>query len=150
MQHDEKLHIPIEARSAGVAIIDSEDRILLVKEKIGSKADLWHIPAGGVKANESLESAALREAQEEIGLYVNLKEYLNTYVGRFEDGDYVARHVWLATINPGEIPKPASTEEIAECRYFNKSKFEELYSTGEIRMYHTKLIFEEALSLKGK
>ena len=150
MQHDEHSHVLISARSAGVVILDNQKRILLVREKMVHKAGLWHIPAGSVEAGESLEHAAIREAKEETGLDVKLVAYLNTYVGRFPSGDFVARHVWLAEIKDSKNPTPILTDEIAECRYFSKDEFDDLYQQKRIRMYHTKLMFEEALQwVKG-
>ena len=150
MQHDENSHIPITARSAGVVILDAQKRILLVREKLPHKANLWHIPAGSVEENEALEHAAIREAKEETGLDVKLIAYLNTYVGRFPSGDFVARHVWLAKVASVANPEPILKDEIAECCYFSKEEFDDLYQQKRIRMYHTKLMFEEALQqLKG-
>jgi 8-oxo-dGTP diphosphatase len=149
MQHDEKSHVPIHVRSAGVVILDSQQRILLVREKMSHKIDLWHIPAGTVEADEPLEHAAIREAKEETGLDVVLGKYLNTYIGRFPSGDLIARHVWLAEVNGVTNPEPILTDEIAECCYFSKDEFDVLYQQKRIRMYHTKLIFEEALVLSA-
>ena len=148
MQYDEKLHIPIHARAAGVAILDHQDRILLVREKMEGKAGLWHIPSGSVERGESLEMAAKREAREETGLEVSFVSYLNTYVGRFPDGAFVARHVWLAEADPDQPVAPQLADEIAACRRFSMEDFEALYQAGKVRMYHTKLIFEEARALK--
>ncbi|MCA9837921.1 MAG: NUDIX domain-containing protein [Trueperaceae bacterium] len=148
MQHDENSHIPVQARSAGVVILDSDDRILLVREKIAHKTDLWHIPAGSVEEGEPLEAAAIRETKEETGLEVKLICYLNTYLGHFPSGDLVMRHVWLARQVDERLPEPLLPDEIAECRYFSKLEFDGLYQARKIRMYHTKLIFEEALLLK--
>lgn len=146
MQHDEKTHVSVDVRSAGVVILDPDERILLVREKTSYKAHLWHVPAGRVEAGEPLESAALREAKEETGLDVRLLCYLNTYIGRFESGDLIARHVWLAEPIDKQEPAPLLSEEVAECRYFTKAEFDAFYKQKRIRMYHTKLIFEEALA----
>lgn len=150
MQYDENSHIPITARSAGVVILDAQKRILLVRENLPHKANLWHIPAGSVEEGEALEHAAIREAKEETGLDVKLIAYLNTYVGRFPSGDFVARHVWLAEVEEVVNPEPILKDEVSECRYFSKDEFDVLYQQKRIRMYHTKLMFEEALQyLKG-
>jgi ADP-ribose pyrophosphatase YjhB (NUDIX family) len=133
-----------------VVILDKQNRILLVREKMPHKANLWHIPAGSVEEGESLEKAAIREAKEETGLDVHLQISLNTYLGRFPDGEFVARHVWLAKVKESSYPTPMVTDEIAECRYVSKEEFDVLYQQKAIRMYHTKLMFEEALELTKK
>ena len=145
MQYDENHHISIKAKAAGVAIIDELGRILMVKEKLSGKSGLWHIPSGSVEEGESLEVAAKRETKEETGLDVTLIAYLDTYIGRFDDGEYVARHVWIAEIVGNQLIEPELKEEIDECRYFSKSEFDALYKQRKVRMHHTKLIFEDAL-----
>jgi len=147
MQYDEKYHIPVNARAAGVVLIDEQSRILLVQEKLSSKSGLWHIPSGSVEPGEPLEQTAKRETKEETGLDVSLVVYLNTNFGRFDDGDFVARHVWIARPVGDQPMAPKLSEEIETCRYFSKQEFEVLYTQGKIRMYHTKLIFEDALAL---
>ncbi len=57
--------------SAG-AIIQREDRLLLVRHVVQGKYDFWVCPGGGVKGSESLEEAARREAKEETGLDVQV------------------------------------------------------------------------------
>ena len=66
MQYDEKHHIPIKAKAAGVAIINNQCQILLVHEKLPGKAGLWHIPSGSVEENESLEGTNQHPQGKEI------------------------------------------------------------------------------------
>jgi len=148
MQYDEKTHIETHAKSAGVTILDSDSRILLVKEKVADAAGLWHIPAGAVEKDEPLEHAAIREAKEETGLEIELVSYLNTYIGEFPSGDLIARHVWLARATSDTKPTPQFKEEIERCEYMSMQQFLEQYEQRNIRMYHTKLMFEDALKLQ--
>jgi len=57
---------------AAVILVNSENKILIMKRSAGKKShpNLWGLPAGGVKKNESLELAASREVLEETGLTV--------------------------------------------------------------------------------
>lgn len=150
MQYDKSTHIETHADSAGVVILDAELRILLVQEKYANAAGLWHIPAGAVEQGEAIEQAAIRECKEETGLDVTLISYLDTYVGRFpKSGDIMKRHVWLAKPTSNAIPSPIITEEIAACDYFSMDTFMDMYRHGKIRMYHTKLMFKDALKLQN-
>lgn len=45
-------------------ILLKDDQVLLVKHKYGCD---WYLPGGGIKRTESVEAAARREAQEEVG-----------------------------------------------------------------------------------
>lgn len=61
-------------RSARVLLLDSADRILLLR-CLADSADpssgrMWYTPGGGVEAGEDLVTAAARELREEIGLTV--------------------------------------------------------------------------------
>lgn len=149
MQYAENTHVETHAKSAGVIILDDESRILLVQEKVAGATGLWHIPAGAVEKDEPLEHAAIREAKEETGLDVELIYYLDTYLGKFPGSDLIARHVWLAQAPQHIQPSPLFTKEIAACQYFSMLEFMNLYEAGKIRMYHTKLMFEDALKLQN-
>lgn len=53
-------------------IISADDKVLLGKKRDGGVyPDCWHLPGGGVKKDETLEQALIREIKEETGL--NLK-----------------------------------------------------------------------------
>lgn len=149
MQYDETLHVEVHVRSAGVAIVDADARILLVQENDPGIAGLWHIPAGTVEPGERLEVTAIREAKEETGLDVRLDSYLDTFVGRFESGDTIARHVWLASVIGNAEPAPQMTDEINDCRFVDRETLYRMYEGGQLRMYHTKLMYEAALAALG-
>ena len=52
-----------------VALLGGEGRILMQRRRIGAEhGGLWEFPGGKVEPGESLESAALRELDEELGL----------------------------------------------------------------------------------
>lgn len=62
-------------RSARVLVIDSADRVLLLRlaSRSGQRF-AWYTPGGGVKWWERLPSAAARELREEVGLAVRPRE----------------------------------------------------------------------------
>ncbi len=150
MQYDKTRVIPVNAYSAGVAVLDEQNRLLMVQENQPKAKGLWHIPAGSVESNESYEEAALREAFEETGLKLKLECFLNAYVGIFDDGDYVLRLVWLARADEGAFIEPVFEGEINDCKYISKPEFDVLFEAGKVRMYHTKMIFEDALKAKSQ
>lgn len=149
MQHGEKTHVEVHLKAAGVVILNAAGDILLVRE-LGTagqmeKAGLWHIPSGTVEDGENPEDTAVREAYEETGLHVTLTRFLGAYLGRFPDGAFVLRHVWLAEPRPGQTLRPAFTHEVAEARHVGRAEFDALYAAGKIRMYQTKLFYDDAL-----
>jgi len=58
-------------------IIELKDGIVLIERKNPPYG--WAIPGGFVDYGESLESAAVREAKEEISLDVKIKEQFHSY-----------------------------------------------------------------------
>lgn len=148
MQWDERFHVPVEQKAAGVVVLNAAGDILLVHE-LGAqgqdKAGRWHIPSGSVEPGENPQDTAVREAYEETGLRVTLTRFLGAYLGRFPDGALILRHVWLAEPLPGQTIAPAFAHEIAGARYVGRAEFDALYAAGQIRMYHTRLFYEDAL-----
>jgi len=71
----------------GVLIRDG-DRYLLVRRAAEPDAGLWSIPGGLVELGEGVEEAAVREALEETGLEVEIKELLGVVdkIERDEEG----------------------------------------------------------------
>jgi len=55
--------------SAGT-IVDEASRILLVRRVRPQRYDFWVAPGAGVKRNEELQAAVVREVREESGLEV--------------------------------------------------------------------------------
>lgn len=146
MQYDESFTITPALYLAAVVILDEQKRILLVQEAQPKAYGLWHVPAGKVEPGETFEEAAKREAYEETGLEVNLTGFLGAYVGRLERDDIIVRLAWLAQPVDKRAPSPVLKDEILDCRYVSKEEFDEFYNARKIRMHHTKLMIEDALS----
>ena len=149
MQFGPELHTPVTHRAAGVVVLNDAGDILLARENgvpgQRQKAGLWHIPSGTVEEGENPQDTAVREAWEEAGVRVRLLRFLAAYVGRFLDGEPVLRHAWLAEALPDSTFQPALPDEVTEVRFVPKAEFDALYEAGHIRMYHTRLFYEDAL-----
>lgn len=104
---------------AGV-LIETGGRVVLVRRGVEPKAGYWSLPSGYVEADELAEAAAVREAEEETGLQIEVDELLGVYSfgrepqtgvlilysahtvgGQLEAGDD-AREV--GTFAPAEVP----------------------------------------------
>ncbi len=51
-----------------LVLIDSQDRVLLVKRSVDPKKGFWCLPGGFMELGETPEQSALRELKEETGL----------------------------------------------------------------------------------
>jgi ADP-ribose pyrophosphatase YjhB (NUDIX family) len=73
-------------------IIETEEGIVLVERK--NHPFGWALPGGFVDYGESLEQAAAREALEETGLNITLKQQFGTY----SDPERDPRHHTISTV----------------------------------------------------
>ena len=65
-----EVHVAVVRHPPSVVIIPFEDdgRVVLIKQfRAALKRDIWELPAGNMRAEESPETAAARECEEEIG-----------------------------------------------------------------------------------
>lgn len=64
-----------DAACIGVgAVVWRDGKILLVRRARPPAAGLWAVPGGGVRLGETLQQAAEREMQEELGIRVRARE----------------------------------------------------------------------------
>lgn len=69
-------------------IIEKNGKILLIKRNKKPFKNFWVIPGGHVEYGETVEKAAEREAKEETGLKIKLKEILGVYSDPRRDSRY--------------------------------------------------------------
>lgn len=84
------------------AVIADGDHYLFIHRIIGER-EYWVLPGGGVEAeDESLAAALMRECEEELGVQVEVGEFLtHTY---FEmDGEEQEQHIYHCRITGGEL-----------------------------------------------
>ena len=63
----------------GMALIEHEGRLVLIRRSEAPLADYWAPPAGYVECGESVPAAVCREAREECGLQIELDGLLGIY-----------------------------------------------------------------------
>lgn len=95
-------------------LLDPDDRVLLIHERIDDGSTHWLTPGGGVEAGEHPRAAARREAVEEVGIEVDLPddapEVLRTrrlwsWAGITYDQ---VDHFFLARVPEAVPPRPAA------------------------------------------
>ena len=86
---------------AGVLIIHG-DRLALI-ERLRHGRRYWVIPGGGVEPGEAVDEAALREAEEELGVPVDLGALRVCVDHREEDGSIQRQWYFDATVRADEI-----------------------------------------------
>ncbi|MCH7400891.1 NUDIX domain-containing protein [Belliella kenyensis] len=73
----EKFGNRLRVRVNGVLIV--ENKILLIKHKMGENRFFWNVPGGGMKFGSSAEDNLKREFLEETGLDIEVKDFLCTF-----------------------------------------------------------------------
>ncbi len=112
---------------AGCLIVEESKILLLHRRDEGH----WEVPGGKVEEGESPTEAARREAEEEIGVEVELEKPF--FSGEFmHDGDIFLWHAYLSDIEQGE---PGLEEEkFDDIRWFDPSELDELELAPNLRM----------------
>lgn len=66
--------------AVSAAIIVAQERVLMIRRRIGEGDLLWQFPAGAIEDGETAEQAAVRETLEETGLTVEAVKLLGERV----------------------------------------------------------------------
>ena len=106
-------------RKAAV-LISKGELYLLVKEAAPRAAGKWNWPQGTVEENEEPEDAAIREAQEETGLTIQIERKVAVLTDTFSDTSEL--HVFLVTLLSETLSLPP--KEILAADWFTPSELE--------------------------
>jgi 8-oxo-dGTP pyrophosphatase MutT (NUDIX family) len=88
---------------AAVVIVEN-GRVALI-ERVRDGRTYFVFPGGGVEVGETPENAAVREAEEELGVYVKLGDLINVAYGDGREQRY-----YLASISGGTFGTGRGTE----------------------------------------
>lgn len=96
----------VNARPTASVIILDGPRFLALMRAREPSAGRWDLPGGFCDGWEEPEQAAVREAREELGVRVELGDFVGMYIGTYEfQGERlpVLDCFWLASIVDGEL-----------------------------------------------
>lgn len=120
--------------AADIIIPNKKGKILILKRKITPEKGKLTLPGGHLEENETIEETAVREAKEETGLEVELKDILGVYSN--PDRDPRGREVSTAFIAEEVEDKPIINEESSEALWKHPQKLKE----EDIGFDHWKMI----------
>jgi ADP-ribose pyrophosphatase YjhB (NUDIX family) len=112
--------------------VDERGRILLLRRGFDPGRGLWTFPGGFVDLGESVEDAARREADEELGVKLELGPLLGVYSRADE-------RVVLIVYRARAIGRPHTTPEAVEVRSFERDEI----PWGELAFWSTELALRE-------
>jgi len=105
---------------------NNELKVLLVKRKFEPFKDMWAIPGGFVKIDESLENAAKRKLEEETGVKNIYLEQLYTYGDPKRDSrGRVVTIAYMALVNSENIKLKAITD-VSDAQWLSIKKIPQL------------------------
>jgi ADP-ribose pyrophosphatase YjhB (NUDIX family) len=113
--------------------IDGEGRVILLRRGFEPGRGLWTFPGGFVDLGESVEEAARRETDEELGIPVELGPLVGVY-SRADD------RVVLIVYRARAIGRPRTTPEAVEVRSFASSEI----PWDELAFWSTELALRDA------
>jgi NADH pyrophosphatase NudC (nudix superfamily) len=109
-------------------VLCEDDKYLLVQERDEAVYGLWNLPAGYVEQGESIEAAAVREAQEETGYFVALNRKISV---EHVSPDRPVFHAFTARITTGEL-KPDLNELLA-AQWFTLDEIHQMHRNNQLR-----------------
>lgn len=105
-------------KTVGVkCVLRHGDKVLLIKNSYGLK--LWTLPGGGVKRNESIMDAVIREVREEVGITINDPRECGSL---FSDEDYKRSTTWIFTTQVSSNRFEIDDLEVEEAKWFLKDE----------------------------
>jgi len=93
------------------------DRILWIRRGIAPAAGKWAMPGGFMENDETPESAAARELEEETGIRVAARDMLLVSVSSIP---HMAQTHLVFRCHLAEIPVTIETEEASECGWLTE------------------------------
>jgi ADP-ribose pyrophosphatase YjhB (NUDIX family) len=107
---------------AAGAIIEKDNKILMVKRKYPPRIGDWTLPAGFMEWGESSAACCVREIAEETGLEVKLTSSYKVYSGKDDPRTRAVLILYIAEITGGKL-RPG--DDAGEVEYFSMAEMPE-------------------------
>lgn len=108
-------------------IMEKDNKIVLIKRGVSPKAGFWALPSGFIEYEESPEEAAIREAKEEAGLKVKIKDLIGVYFFK-EAPINVIGPTYYAKVISGKLKHGSDVRNV---RFFNVDKLPKKFAFKE-------------------
>lgn len=106
----------LDPKVVACSILEMEDKIVLLRRGIDPQKGKWVVPGGYVDRGEAVETAAMRETEEECGLKTRIKNILGVYS---YSGNIHVVIFFVAEYISGQL---ISGDETVEAKLFSESQ----------------------------
>ena len=120
-QADTRLYPPRPILAASVAVFRDDGRVLVASRTKPPGPDVFSLPGGVVEIGETLEEAALRELDEEVGVRARILGFAgHVEVIERDEAGAVRRHFVVSAFSGAWIDgEPTTGPEAAEVRFID-------------------------------
>jgi 8-oxo-dGTP diphosphatase len=109
----------VNVMAAHLLLLRAGDVLLGRRANTGFADDMWHLPSGHLEARESVTTAAIREAAEEIGVVIDPGDLEFAHVMQHRHGDEPVRTSFFFLVRrwSGEVVN-AEPDKCSELEWF--------------------------------
>ncbi|HLH62874.1 MAG TPA: NUDIX hydrolase [Ktedonobacteraceae bacterium] len=108
------------------AVVISEERVLLVRNRYGVTRGRYLLPAGRVHIGELPDQAAVRETFEETGLRVEIEGLIGLRIWVMDDGEHNYFFMFRAKLLSAVSDLRPNLDEIDDARFFTREEMQAL------------------------
>ena len=100
----------VDVKTAAILLVKNGKIYLSKRSELSSYAGYWQFPGGKVEENESFETGALRELEEETGIWVEAAR-LEFISSDTTHPTSQINYIYRLDLRPGEIPEDKEPEK---------------------------------------
>ncbi|MEZ4180113.1 MAG: NUDIX hydrolase [Candidatus Doudnabacteria bacterium] len=109
-----------DSKPTASVLIINDNKVLLGKRGVEPGKGMWDVIGGFTKYGEHPETAAIREAKEETGLDLKIKEQLGIFMDEYGSDKHSTLNIcYLASVTGGEAK---AGDDIIELKWFEPNK----------------------------
>ena len=106
--------------AVGGLVKDDDGKWLVVKKKYSGLKDMWSLPAGFVKENETVDQAILREIKEETGIEAKIVGLMGVRTGVIK-GE-ISDNMLLFLLHTNQTDLTIQEKELSEARFMTEQE----------------------------
>lgn len=130
-----------QTQLSGCILLDDYGRLLLLHRYIDDGQ--WELPGGKVEEGETVQAAAVREIQEELGVAVRLTKLLDNAV--FEHAGKEYKYHWFQAVVVNGEPAIMESDKFDDLDYFELEDLPSLALSPNMQILSHKILAGEVV-----